>query len=106
MSITEKSFVLNNLSHLTSYPFVKTTNGKNIGITFAKKRDLSENSTQQENIFPLRVSNPILARSVVAVLGLGFIDAGYDFRNQSFSSFCTVSYFFFLSETIIIFLNV
>ncbi|XP_050263077.1 uncharacterized protein LOC126707461 [Quercus robur] len=77
MSITEKSFVLNNLSHLTSYPFVKTTNGKNIGITFAKKRDLSENSTQQENIFPLRVSNPILARSVVAVLGLGFIDAGY-----------------------------
>nr|POE71300.1 hypothetical protein CFP56_65408 [Quercus suber] len=77
MSITEKSFVLNNPSHLSSYPFVKTTNGKNIGITFAKKRDLSENSTQQENIFPLRVSNPILARSVVAVLGLGFIDAGY-----------------------------
>ena len=98
MSITEKSFVLNNLCHLTSYPFVKTTNGKNIGITFAKKRDLSENSTQQENIFPLKVSNPILARSVVAVLGLGFIDAGYDFRNQSFSSFCTVSYFFFVRD--------
>ncbi|KAF3974082.1 hypothetical protein CMV_002538 [Castanea mollissima] len=77
MSITEKSFVLNNLCHLTSYPFVKTTNGKKLGITSAKKRDLSENSTQQENIFPLKVSNPILSRSVVAVLGLGFIDAGY-----------------------------
>ncbi|KAL4654453.1 hypothetical protein ACB092_01G379500 [Castanea dentata] len=77
MSITEKSFVLNNLCHLTSYPFVKATNGKKLGITSAKKRDLSENSTQQENIFPLKVSNPILSRSVVAVLGLGFIDAGY-----------------------------
>lgn len=103
MSITEKSFVLNNLCHLTSYPFVKTTNGKKLGITFAKKKDLSENSTQQENIFPLKVSNPILSRSVVAVLGLGFIDAGYAFRvSVPFVEF----HVSFLSETIIIFLNV
>uniref|UniRef100_A0A2N9HLC9 DUF7887 domain-containing protein n=1 Tax=Fagus sylvatica TaxID=28930 RepID=A0A2N9HLC9_FAGSY len=77
MAVTEKSFIFNNLSFLTSYPFAKT-NGRKFGITLAKKRDLSENSSsQQENIFPLRVSNPILARSVVAVLGLGFIDSGY-----------------------------
>jgi hypothetical protein len=59
MAVTEKSFIFNNLSFLTSYPFAKT-NGRKFGITLAKKRDLSENSSsQQENIFPLRVSNPI-----------------------------------------------
>ncbi|XP_040996951.1 uncharacterized protein LOC121242970 [Juglans microcarpa x Juglans regia] len=75
MLVTEKSFIFKGL---TSYPFLKT-NGREFGIKLASKRDLPENSTttQQENIFPLRVSNPVLARSVVAVLGLGFIDAGY-----------------------------
>ena len=97
MAVTEKSFIFNNLSFLTSYPFAKT-NGRKFGITLAKRRDLSENSSsQQENIFPLRVSNPILARSVVAVLGLGFIDSGY-----AFNIFCSVSYFFYQYSVIII----
>ncbi|KAA8522830.1 hypothetical protein F0562_009253 [Nyssa sinensis] len=53
-------------------------NGRKSGTALAKRRDLSENSRiRQGSIFPLRVSNTILARSVVAVLGLGFIDAGY-----------------------------
>ncbi|KAK6236000.1 hypothetical protein QQP08_026082 [Theobroma cacao] len=43
-----------------------------------KRKDPPESSrTQQQPIFPQRVSNTILARSVVAVVGLGFIDAGY-----------------------------
>ncbi|XP_042961153.1 uncharacterized protein LOC122295939 isoform X2 [Carya illinoinensis] len=80
MLVTEKSFIFNSV---TSYPFLKT-NGREVGITLASKRDLPKKSTttQQENIFPLRVSNPVLARSVVAVLGLGFIDAGKNFNFQ------------------------
>ncbi|XP_062160096.1 uncharacterized protein LOC133867375 [Alnus glutinosa] len=75
MLVTRKSFIFNSP---TSYPSVRR-NGRKFGISMAKKRDLSDKSrTQQETtIFPLKISNPILARSVVAVLGLGFIDAGY-----------------------------
>jgi hypothetical protein len=77
MLVTRKSFIFNSP---TSYPSVRR-NGRKFGISMAKKRDLSDKSrTQQETtIFPLKISNPILARSVVAVLGLGFIDAGYAF---------------------------
>ncbi|XP_059455507.1 uncharacterized protein LOC132185750 isoform X2 [Corylus avellana] len=75
MLVTRKSFIFNSP---TSYPFVRR-NGRKFGISMAKKKDLSDNSrTQQETIFPLKISNPILARSVVALLGLGFIDAGGD----------------------------
>ncbi|XP_059454846.1 uncharacterized protein LOC132185046 isoform X2 [Corylus avellana] len=75
MLVTRKSFIFNGP---TSYPFVRR-NGRNFGISMAKKKDLSDNSrAQQETIFPLKISAPILARSVVAVLGLGFIDAGGD----------------------------
>ncbi|XP_059455258.1 uncharacterized protein LOC132185511 [Corylus avellana] len=74
MLVTRKSFIFN---IPTSYPFVRR-NGRKSGISMAKKKDLSDNSkTQQETIFPLKISNPILARSIVAVLGLGFIDAWY-----------------------------
>ncbi|XP_059455644.1 uncharacterized protein LOC132185859 isoform X2 [Corylus avellana] len=75
MLVTRKSFIFNSP---TSYPFVRR-NGRKFGISMAKEKDLSDNSrTQQETIFPLKISNPILARSVVALLGLGFIDAGGD----------------------------
>lgn len=47
-----------------------------LSITFAKKTDSSENSTNQQPIFPFTVPNKIIKQSVVAVLGLGFIDAG------------------------------
>ncbi|XP_058081262.1 uncharacterized protein LOC131229341 isoform X1 [Magnolia sinica] len=44
---------------------------------FSKKEDTSENPKSQDSVFPLKVSNVFLARSAIAVLGLGFIDAGY-----------------------------
>ncbi|XP_058081263.1 uncharacterized protein LOC131229341 isoform X2 [Magnolia sinica] len=43
---------------------------------FSKKEDTSENPKSQDSVFPLKVSNVFLARSAIAVLGLGFIDAG------------------------------
>lgn len=70
MYVTEKGLIFNNLSPSL---FVKK-NGRGFGTTLAKRRDLPEDSRTQQG--PLRVSNTILARSVVAVLGLGFIDAG------------------------------
>jgi hypothetical protein len=90
MLVTRKSFIFN---CPTSYPSVRR-NGRKFGISMAKKRDLSDKSrTQQETtIFPLKISNPILARSVVAVLGLGFIDAGY-----AFLYFLRFFFFFFFS---------
>ncbi|XVE71691.1 hypothetical protein DITRI_Ditri10aG0171800 [Diplodiscus trichospermus] len=43
-----------------------------------KRKDVDEISrSQQLPSFPLRVSNTIVARSVVAVSALGFLDAGY-----------------------------
>ncbi|KAH7861181.1 hypothetical protein Vadar_022703 [Vaccinium darrowii] len=75
MLITERGIVPN----ICSYLVVKK-HGRKSGSTkiLAQKRDLEENSCKQEGpIFPLRVSNTILAQSAVAVLGLGFIDAGY-----------------------------
>ncbi|XP_016647249.1 PREDICTED: uncharacterized protein LOC103323386 [Prunus mume] len=76
MFASEKTLIFNKLS---PYLFVKK-NGREFGTISAKRRHLPEDpSTQEQFIFPLRVkiSNPIVAGSVVAVLGLGFIDAGY-----------------------------
>ncbi|KAK1276514.1 hypothetical protein QJS04_geneDACA001539 [Acorus gramineus] len=52
-------------------------NDRKPGTIFAKKPELSENSKPAQPTFPLRISNAFLARSAVAVFGLGFIDAGY-----------------------------
>ncbi|KAJ7979571.1 DNA-directed RNA polymerase subunit beta, partial [Quillaja saponaria] len=73
LQATEKSFILSSLS---SYLLGKK-NGRKFG-TLAKKKELHDNSSsQQKPIFPLRLSKAILARSGIAVFGLGFIDAGY-----------------------------
>ncbi|GAV77700.1 hypothetical protein CFOL_v3_21171 [Cephalotus follicularis] len=71
---TQRSFVYN----ISCCLFGKT-NGKKFPTVLAKGRDWSENSgTNRPNKFPLRLlSKTLLARSVVAVFGLGFIDAGY-----------------------------
>ncbi|XP_043696010.1 uncharacterized protein LOC122646504 isoform X2 [Telopea speciosissima] len=75
MLITERSFIS---CSFCSY-LVRKSNGRKFRPIWAKKRDLTENSrTQLESIFPLRVSNVLIARSAVAVLALGFIDAGGD----------------------------
>lgn len=91
MLVTEKCFSFRNL---TPYlPVKKHAVGSNCKsfITLAKKKDLPETSSaQQQNekpIFPIKVSNLILSRAAVAVLGLGFIDAGYVNNLSSFSFF-------------------
>ncbi|CAN8273379.1 unnamed protein product [Cochlearia groenlandica] len=43
----------------------------------SKKRDFTEKPNQQRPVLRINVPNTILARSAIAVLGLGFIDAGY-----------------------------
>ncbi|KAL6191563.1 hypothetical protein ACLB2K_037953 [Fragaria x ananassa] len=77
MFVAGKSLIFNKLWLSL---FVKK-NGRDLGTIMAKRRDSpTEISSTQEGgfVFPrLRVSNTIVARSVVAVLGLGFIDAGY-----------------------------
>ncbi|KAK9275530.1 hypothetical protein L1049_022797 [Liquidambar formosana] len=74
MLVIEMSLISNNIS---SHLLVKR-NGRKPRTTLAKKRDLSENSrAQQGPNFSLRFSKTILARSAIAVFGLGFIDAGY-----------------------------
>ncbi|XP_022751640.1 uncharacterized protein LOC111300271 [Durio zibethinus] len=76
--VIQKSFIFNfkgNNSHL----LVRRNDTRFIS-KMTKKKGVPESSgsqLQQQTNFPLRVSNTILARSVVAVFGLGFIDAGY-----------------------------
>ena len=72
MLITGNRVISNNIFS----SLVVNKNARKFGTsTLAQKRDFSE-SQQQPPIFPLRVSNTILARSAVAVFALGFIDAG------------------------------
>ncbi|XP_028067843.1 uncharacterized protein LOC114270507 isoform X3 [Camellia sinensis] len=75
MLITERSVISNILTHMV----VKKNGTKFRSSTVvSQKRELGEKSRdKQEPIFPLRVSNTILAQSTITVLGLGFIDAGY-----------------------------
>ncbi|XP_059637651.1 uncharacterized protein LOC132279642 [Cornus florida] len=76
MLLTQKSLI-SNITTFSSHLLLKN-NGRKFGTTMAKKRDLPETSRiQQQPIFPLKVSNTIVARTAVAVLGLGFVDAGY-----------------------------
>ena len=95
MLVTRKSFIFNSR---TSSRFVRR-NGRKFRISMAKKEDLSDNSrTRQETIFPLKISNPILVRSVVAVLGLGFIDAGYAFSSVFFDIFVSSETWIYVSH--------
>ncbi|KAK9130297.1 hypothetical protein Sjap_010784 [Stephania japonica] len=59
--------------------FSTSRNYKKLKPTFyAQKQDPTESpKTKQEPILSLRVPNVLLARSAVAILCLGFIDAGY-----------------------------
>ncbi|EOA17690.1 hypothetical protein CARUB_v10006060mg [Capsella rubella] len=43
----------------------------------SKKREFAEKSNEKRTVLRIKVPNTILARSAIAVLGLGFIDAGY-----------------------------
>ncbi|GMP88797.1 hypothetical protein CsSME_00040645 [Camellia sinensis var. sinensis] len=75
MVITERSVISKILTHMV----VKKNGTKFRSSTaVAQKRELGEKlRDKQDPVFSLRVSNTILAQSVVTVLGLGFIDAVY-----------------------------
>ncbi|KAF9614353.1 hypothetical protein IFM89_018106 [Coptis chinensis] len=62
-----------------STSLVTWRNSRKLKHTLAKKQDSTDNfkSQQQQPFLTLRVPNVFIARSVIAVLGLGFIDAGY-----------------------------
>lgn len=55
--------------------FVKSSGG--LVTVMSKKRDFKEKPYEKRPFLQIKVPNTILARSAVAVLGLGFIDAGY-----------------------------
>lgn len=75
MLITGKSVIISATTTITIFSHLFP---KENGRKFAKKKDYSEKSRDQHAILPLSVSSRrILAQSVVTVLGLGFIDAGY-----------------------------
>lgn len=54
--------------------FVKTGGG--LVTVVSKKRGLPEKANEKRPFLQIKVPNTILARSAIAVLGLGFIDAG------------------------------
>ncbi|XP_059286166.1 uncharacterized protein LOC132039683 [Lycium ferocissimum] len=64
-----------------SYLFLKYRNTrctKHATISFAKKREFSENTEVQEiSIFSLKIPRNFLAQAAVGIFALGFIDAGY-----------------------------
>ncbi|CAK9329764.1 unnamed protein product [Citrullus colocynthis] len=83
MAMVDSSFIVIRVSAVP-YPLSNNNNGRKFRITSAKRTqdsdsDYSTSSTQAKQLkFPsFRVSNPLLARSVVSILGLGFVDAGY-----------------------------
>ncbi|VVB10904.1 unnamed protein product [Arabis nemorensis] len=52
-------------------------NGGALVTVMSKGRDFPEKSNEKRPVLRINVPNIILARSAIAVLGLGFIDAGY-----------------------------
>ncbi|CAA7048704.1 unnamed protein product [Microthlaspi erraticum] len=55
----------------------KRSGGGLVVTVMSKKRDFPENSNEKRPVLQIKVPNTILARSAIAVLGLGFVDAGY-----------------------------
>ncbi|XVF47858.1 hypothetical protein PTKIN_Ptkin03bG0144300 [Pterospermum kingtungense] len=75
MLVIQKSFIFKGND---SYVIVRRNDRRFVTKITGKRKEVGGSSkTKQPPSFPLRVSNTILARSVVAVFGVGFIDAGY-----------------------------
>ncbi|ESQ54113.1 hypothetical protein EUTSA_v10026581mg [Eutrema salsugineum] len=62
---------------LRSFGNVFRKSGAGLVTVVSKKRDFPEKSNGKRPVLQIKVPNTILARSAIAVLGLGFIDAGY-----------------------------
>lgn len=81
MPIADSTFIFTGLSALPHPLLLSNNNARKFGTTSAKRTGDSDSdsiSSTQLKFPSLRVANPLLARSVVAVLGLGFVDAGYE----------------------------
>ncbi|XP_038879768.1 uncharacterized protein LOC120071517 [Benincasa hispida] len=78
MAMVNSSFIFIGVSTVP-YPLSNNNHSRKFRITSAKLTEDSDSDSKSSQLkFPsLRVSNPLLARSVVSVLGLGFVDAGY-----------------------------
>ncbi|CAO2836561.1 unnamed protein product [Amaranthus hypochondriacus] len=73
MLLSGKTFVSTKLSH----HFFREKSQRFI-TTFSKKPQFSDSSDNKGNPnFGLKISNKLLAQSGIAILGLGFVDAGY-----------------------------
>ncbi|KAL2941926.1 hypothetical protein RDABS01_030276 [Bienertia sinuspersici] len=73
MLLSGKNFMLTKIPH----NFVGEK-GKRFTATFAKKPEISNLSDNKEKPIPkLKIPKNILAQSAIAVLGLGYVDAGY-----------------------------
>ncbi|KAK8595766.1 hypothetical protein V6N13_000455 [Hibiscus sabdariffa] len=71
-----KTLTFNPILHSSHLP--ATRNVSTFVTKLSKRKDVGPNSgNNQLPKFPLGVSNTILARSLVGLFGLGFIDAGY-----------------------------
>ena len=75
MLLTEKNFIIftSISSHLS-----RNTNGRKFAriIPSAKKEEGSGETSDKLAAFPLKFPKRVLAQSAIAILGLGFVDAG------------------------------
>ncbi|KAL8133717.1 hypothetical protein AgCh_008962 [Apium graveolens] len=76
MLLTGNNFII--FTSISSH-LCTSNNGRKFAriITLAKKEESSGETNENLDAFPLRVPKRVLAQSVVAILGLGFVDAGY-----------------------------
>lgn len=75
MLLTGKNFII--FTSISTH-LCTNNNGRKFAriITSAKKEESSRETNDKLAAFPFRVPKRVLAQSVVAILGLGFVDAG------------------------------
>ncbi|CAF2030744.1 unnamed protein product [Brassica napus] len=76
LQVQHSSFICPN-DKIRSFRNVFVKNGGGLVTVVSKRRDLPEKANEKRPFLQIKVPNTILARSAIAVLGLGFIDAGY-----------------------------
>ncbi|KAG2239945.1 hypothetical protein Bca52824_091304 [Brassica carinata] len=76
LQVQHSSFICPN-DKLRSSGNVFGKHGGGLVTIMSKKRDFTEKPNEKRAFLQIKVPNTILARSAIAVLGLGFIDAGY-----------------------------
>ncbi|WOG97520.1 hypothetical protein DCAR_0416860 [Daucus carota subsp. sativus] len=76
MLLTGKNFII--FTSISSHLYRNNIGRKFSRIITSAKREESYGKTDDKpSAFPIKVPKKVLAQSVVAILGLGFVDAGY-----------------------------